>query len=93
MQLDTIVRYHARQGQEEIIVSAMREAAPDVRAESGCLGIEYSSTRDPRLFYIHSPAATKPRSKCTPICLTRRLFDQAARDRPRLAARRVMDGF
>jgi quinol monooxygenase YgiN len=55
MQLDTIVRFHARQGQEEIILSAMREVAPDVRAEAGCLGIEYfRSTRDPRLFYIHS---------------------------------------
>ena len=55
MQLDTIVRFHAREGQEETIASAMREAASDVRAEPGCLGIDYfRSTRDPRLFYIHS---------------------------------------
>ena len=55
MQLDAIVRFHAREGQEESIEAAMREAASAVRAESGCLGIEYfRSTRDSRLFYIHS---------------------------------------
>jgi quinol monooxygenase YgiN len=55
MQLDTIVRFHAREGQEETIASAMREAASDVCAEPGCLGIDYfRSTRDLRLFYIHS---------------------------------------
>jgi len=55
MALDTIVRFHARAGQEETIAAAMHEAAPDVRAEPGCLGIEYlRSTRDPALFYIHS---------------------------------------
>ncbi len=55
MQLDTIVRFHAREGQEDRIEAAMRDAASDVRAEPGCLGIEYfRSTRDPRLFYIHS---------------------------------------
>jgi quinol monooxygenase YgiN len=55
MQLDTIVRFHAREGQEETIAAAMREAAADVRAEPGCLGIDYfRCTRDPRLFYIHS---------------------------------------
>ncbi|HEY4941219.1 MAG TPA: putative quinol monooxygenase [Rhizomicrobium sp.] len=55
MQLDTIVRFHAREGQEAAIAAAMREAAPAVRAEPGCLGIEYfRSTRDARLFYIHS---------------------------------------
>jgi len=55
MQLDTIVRFHAREGQEEIIAAAMRDAASDVRAEPGCLGIDYfRSTRDRRLFYIHS---------------------------------------
>ena len=55
MALDTIVRFHARAGQEDTSAAAMREAAPAVRAESGCLGIEYfRSTRDPALFYIHS---------------------------------------
>ena len=55
MQLDTIVRFHAREGQEDRIEAAMREAATDVRAEPGCLGIDYfRSTRDPALFYIHS---------------------------------------
>ncbi len=55
MALDTIVRFHARPGQEETIAAAMREAAPAVRAEPGCLGIDYfRSSRDPALFYIHS---------------------------------------
>ena len=55
MQLDTIVLFHAREGQEETIAAAMRDAASDVRAEPGCLGIDYfRSTRDPRLFYLHS---------------------------------------
>jgi quinol monooxygenase YgiN len=55
MQLDTIVRFHAREGQEGVIAMAMREAAAQVRAEPGCLGIEYfRSTRDALLFYIHS---------------------------------------
>jgi quinol monooxygenase YgiN len=52
--MDTIVRFHAREGQEEAIAAAMRDAAADVRAEP-CLGIEYfRSARDPRLFYIPS---------------------------------------
>jgi quinol monooxygenase YgiN len=55
MPFDTIVRFHAKEGREEEIAAAMREAADAVRAEPGCLGIEYlRALRDPRLFYIHS---------------------------------------
>jgi quinol monooxygenase YgiN len=55
MQFDTIVRFHAKEGREAEIAAAMREAAAAVRAEPGCLGIEYfRALRDPRLFYIHS---------------------------------------
>ena len=55
MPLDTIVRFHAREGRDADIAAAMREAASDVRAEKGCLGIDYfRSPRDPHLFYIHS---------------------------------------
>ena len=55
MPLDTIVRFHAREGQEEVVARAMHESAAAVRAELGCRGIEYfRSTRDPRLFFIHS---------------------------------------
>ena len=53
--LDTIVRFHVREGQEDAIAAAMAEAAEPVRAEAGCIFIGYyRSTRDPQLFYIHS---------------------------------------
>ena len=55
MELDTIVRFHAKEGGEEGIVNAMRECCDAVRAEPGCVFIGYyRSTRDPRLLYIHS---------------------------------------
>ena len=55
MALDTIVRFHAREGQDGEIEGAMREACDAVRAEPGCVFIGYyRSTRDPLLFHIHS---------------------------------------
>jgi quinol monooxygenase YgiN len=55
MELDTIVRFHAKEGREDTIAEVMREASEPVRAEPGCVFIGYyRSTRDPRLFYIHS---------------------------------------
>ena len=55
MELDTIVRFHAREGCEEAVAEVMRAASADVRAEPGCVFIGYyRSTRDPRLFFIHS---------------------------------------
>ena len=55
MELDTIVRFHAKEGQEDAVADVMREASQPVRAEPGCVFIGYyRSTRDPRLYYIHS---------------------------------------
>ena len=55
MELDTIVRFHAKEGQEEGIANAMRESSAAVRAEPGCVFIGYyRATRNPRLFFIHS---------------------------------------
>ena len=48
-------RFHASEGQEEAVVVALRETVGPTRAEPGCLAIDaYRSTRDRRLFYIHS---------------------------------------
>ncbi len=55
MELDTIVRFHVKEGRQDAIVQAMRDASAAVRAEPGCVFIGYfRSTRDPRLFFIHS---------------------------------------
>ena len=55
MHLDTIVRFHVREGLENAIIAAFEEARDPVRAEPGCVFIGYyRSTRDPQLFYIHS---------------------------------------
>ncbi len=48
-------RFHASPGQEEAVESALRQVIPPSRAEPGCVAINsFRSTRDPRLFYIHS---------------------------------------
>lgn len=48
-------RFHAREGQQDAVAAALRDVVPPTRAEPGCRAIEaYRSTRDPRLFYIHS---------------------------------------
>jgi quinol monooxygenase YgiN len=50
-----IARFHAREGQEDAVESALREQVPKVRPEPGCLSITaLRSTRDARLFFIHS---------------------------------------
>ena len=55
MELDTIVRFYAKEGAEEGVANAMRDCCEPVRAEPGCVFIDYyRSTRDPRLFFIHS---------------------------------------
>jgi quinol monooxygenase YgiN len=55
MPLDTIARFHAQSGQEDVVAAAMREQLPLARGEPGCLGCEFfRSTRDPGLFYVHS---------------------------------------
>lgn len=48
-------RFHARPGLEDAVAEALREVVVPTRAEPGCLAVHaFRSTRDPRLFYIHS---------------------------------------
>ena len=55
MELFIFARFHARPGQEEAVAAAIREVLPHSGAEPGCLSIGgFRSTRDPRLFFIHS---------------------------------------
>lgn len=55
MELSTIVRFHANEGQEEAVAAALRDQFRPVLAEPGCTRFEvFRSTRDKRLFFIHS---------------------------------------
>ena len=55
MELFIFGRFHARDREEEAVAAAIREVIEPTHAEPGCLSIQaYRSTRDPRLFYIHS---------------------------------------
>ena len=55
MDLIIIARFHAREGREAAVEAALRDQVPGVRNEPGCLSImACRSTRDPRLFWIHS---------------------------------------
>ena len=55
MELFIFARFHAREGHETAVAAALREVVGLSRAEPGCLAIgAYRSTRNPRLFYIHS---------------------------------------
>lgn len=55
MELTIFGRFHAREGSEEAVAEAIREVTAPTRAEAGCLAFgAFRSTRDPRLFYIHS---------------------------------------
>src|SRR3989442_12858580 len=48
-------RFHARPGDESAVEEALRNVVGPSREETGCLSIQaFRSTRDPRLFYIHS---------------------------------------
>ena len=54
-ELAIFIRLHAREGEESAVAAAVRDVLPPSRAEPGCVGIEgFASTRDVRLFYIHS---------------------------------------
>src|SRR5690348_17347601 len=54
-ELYVFARFHAREEMEEKVATAMREMLPPVRGETGCISIEvFRSTRDGRLFYLHS---------------------------------------
>jgi quinol monooxygenase YgiN len=55
MEQYTFVRLHAREGEESAVEEALREVTGPTREEAGCLSIHtFRSTRDRRLFYIHS---------------------------------------
>jgi quinol monooxygenase YgiN len=55
MQLYIFARFRAKQGNENAVEVALREVVPPSRAEAGCISINmFRSTRDSRLFYIHS---------------------------------------
>ena len=55
MELFIFARFHARPGQESAVAEALRDIVAPSRAEPGCLDIHaFRSTRDGRLFYIHS---------------------------------------
>ena len=55
MELFIFARFHARPGQEITLQEALRDVLGPTRGEAGCIRIHaFRSTRDPRLFYIHS---------------------------------------
>jgi quinol monooxygenase YgiN len=55
MELFIFARFHARPGQEEAVAEVLLDVLGPSREEPGCLDIHaFRSTRDPRLFYIHS---------------------------------------
>jgi quinol monooxygenase YgiN len=55
VELFIFARLHARAGQETAVAAALREVVAPSREEPGCVAIgAYRSTREPRLFYIHS---------------------------------------
>src|SRR3954451_19198497 len=55
MELFIFARFHARPGNEDAVAAAIAEVIPQSAAEAGCSSIRaFRSTRDARLFYIHS---------------------------------------
>ena len=55
MELFFFARFHACEGCETSLAQALVDVVPPSRQEPGCLSIHaFRSTRDPRLFYIHS---------------------------------------
>ncbi|HVS86756.1 MAG TPA: putative quinol monooxygenase [Candidatus Acidoferrum sp.] len=55
MEQYVFVRLHAREVQESAVEEALREVTGPSREEAGCLSFQtFRSTRDRRLFYIHS---------------------------------------
>ena len=54
-ELFIFARFHASEGQEGAVAAALREVVGPTRAEPGCRAIgAFRSSRDPRVFYIHS---------------------------------------
>jgi quinol monooxygenase YgiN len=55
VELDIFARFHARAGDDSRLATALRDVLAPTREEPGCLGIHaFRSSRDARLFYIHS---------------------------------------
>jgi quinol monooxygenase YgiN len=55
MELFIFARFHARAGNERAVAETLGDVLGPSREEVGCLSIHaFRSTRDPRLFYIHS---------------------------------------
>jgi quinol monooxygenase YgiN len=55
VELFIFARFHARLGQEGALAEVLHDVVGPSRAEAGCLDIHaFRSTRDPRVFYIHS---------------------------------------
>jgi quinol monooxygenase YgiN len=55
MELFIFVRFHAVEGREDEVATAIRDVITPSRAEPGCVAIEaFRATRDSKLFYIHS---------------------------------------
>ena len=60
MELFIFGRFHAREACEAAVAAALSEVAGPSREEGGCLSLQvFQSTRDPRLFYIHSRWASE----------------------------------
>jgi quinol monooxygenase YgiN len=55
MKLFIFARFHARKGKESELSSTLATVSAATRAEPGCLGHQvFQSTKEPRLFFIHS---------------------------------------
>jgi quinol monooxygenase YgiN len=55
MECFIFARFHARAGKEDAVAEALLGVLAPTREEPGCLGIRaFRSTREPRLFFIHS---------------------------------------
>ena len=55
MELTIFAQFHAREGREHDVETALRSQVLKARAEPGCLSIEaYRGVRDARQFWIHS---------------------------------------
>ena len=55
MELYIFARFHAREGCEGAVEQALRAVVEPSREEPGCLSIHaFRSTRDKRVFHIHS---------------------------------------
>ena len=55
VELFIFARFHAGEGQEAAVAAALHDVVGSSREEPGCLAINtYRSTREKRLFYIHS---------------------------------------